>query len=64
MLFRSGTVGNGLATALKEETQREAALITFLVTASGLTMMSIGSAFWGLLAGLLASVVLSYRPAD
>ena len=59
-----GTVGNGLATALKEETQREAALITFLVTASGLTMMSIGSAFWGLLAGLLASVVLSYRPAD
>lgn len=49
-----GTIGNGLAAALGDETQREAALITFLVTASGLTLWSIGSAFWGLVAGLAA----------
>jgi benzoate membrane transport protein len=49
-----GTIGNGLATALREDGTREAALVTFLVTASGLTLWSIGSAFWGLVAGLLA----------
>ena len=31
----------------------EAALITFMVTASGLTLFSIGSAFWGIVAGVL-----------
>jgi benzoate membrane transport protein len=49
-----GTIGNGLASALREDGTREAALVTFLVTASGLTLWSIGSAFWGLVAGLLA----------
>jgi benzoate membrane transport protein len=52
-----GTIGNGLATALREDGTREAALVTFLVTASGLTLWSIGSAFWGLVAGLLALAV-------
>ncbi len=47
-----GTIGNGLAGALHEEKEREAALITFLVTASGLAMFGIGSAFWGLLFGM------------
>lgn len=49
-----GTIGNGLFTALRDETQREPALITFLVTASGITLFGIGSAFWGLIAGTLA----------
>ena len=49
-----GTIGSGLAAALGDESQREAALVTFLVTASGLTLWSIGSAFWGLVAGLIA----------
>jgi benzoate membrane transport protein len=48
-----GTIGNALATALAGEAERDAALVTFLVTASGLTIASIGSAFWGLAAGLL-----------
>lgn len=47
-----GTIGNGLAGALHDEREREAALITFLVTASGLTMFGIGSGFWGLMFGL------------
>jgi benzoate membrane transport protein len=49
-----GTIGNGLAAALKDDDTREAALITFVMTASGVTLWSIGSAFWGLVAGLLA----------
>ncbi|MEP7327880.1 MAG: benzoate/H(+) symporter BenE family transporter [Betaproteobacteria bacterium] len=53
-----GTIGNGLATALAHDTQREPALITFLVTASGVSLFGIGSAFWGLVAGVLALVVL------
>ena len=56
-----GTIGNGLATAVLEEQNREAAIITFLITASGVSMLGIGSAFWGLLGGLLAMAVLSRR---
>lgn len=53
-----GTIGNSLAAALREEQDREPALITFLVTASGLTLGGIGSAFWGLLAGVAVLLVL------
>lgn len=53
-----GTIGNGLATALARDTQREPALITFLVTASGVSLFGVGSAFWGLVAGVLALLVL------
>ena len=49
-----GTIANSLAGALADEGEREAALITFLVTASGLTLGGIGSAFWGLVIGLAA----------
>lgn len=53
-----GTIGNGLATALKDESQREPALITFLITASGVSQFGIGSAFWGLTAGALSTLML------
>jgi len=53
-----GTIGNSLATALREEAEREPALVTFLVTASGLSLAGIGSAFWGLLAGVVTLLVL------
>jgi benzoate membrane transport protein len=56
-----GTIAGGLATAMKDETQREPALITFLVTASGFTLGGIGAAFWGVVAGLIALVVLQPR---
>ncbi|WP_280513442.1 benzoate/H(+) symporter BenE family transporter [Laribacter hongkongensis] len=55
-----GTIGNGLAAALRDEHDREAALVTFLVTASGLTVMGIGSAFWGLVAGAVTLPLLHY----
>lgn len=49
-----GTIGGALAAALKDESDREPALITFLVTLSGVTVAGIGSAFWGVVAGVLA----------
>ena len=52
------TIGNGLAAALRDENQREPALVTFLVTASGVTLAGVGSAFWGLVAGVGTLLVL------
>ena len=57
-----GSIGGGLAVALKEDATREAALITFLVTLSGLSLAGIGSAFWGVVAGALALFVQQWRP--
>ena len=56
-----GTIGSGLAAALKDETHREAATITFLVTLSGVVIAGVGSAFWGVVAGALAIFVQQYR---
>jgi len=56
-----GTIGSGLALAVRYETHREAALITFLVTLSGVTIAGVGSAFWGVVAGALALFVQQYR---
>ena len=53
-----GTLGNSLASALGEEDGREAALVTFLVTASGLSLFGVGAAFWGLVAGVVVRVAL------
>ncbi len=55
-----GSIGAGLHTALKDEAHREAALITFLVTLSGVVLGGIGSAFWGVAAGALALFVQQY----
>ena len=52
-----GTIGNSLAGALHDEDGREAALLTFLITASGMSLLGIGSAFWGLVFGLAAHLI-------
>ncbi len=54
-----GTIGASLHAALHDEHQREAALLTFLVTASGLSLLGVGSAFWGLVVGVL--VMMCYQ---
>jgi benzoate membrane transport protein len=46
-----GTIGGSLHQALHSEAERDAAIVTFLLTASGATLAGIGSAFWGLVAG-------------
>ncbi|MOA01215.1 Inner membrane protein YdcO [compost metagenome] len=55
-----GTMGGSLFQALQHETERDAALVTFLVTASGVTLLGIGSAFWGLIAGGICYAVFSH----
>lgn len=55
------TIGNGLAAAVHDPQEREPALITFLVTASGVSAFQIGSVFWGMVAGLLALAITRRR---
>jgi len=57
------TIGNALASALQAPAEREAAMVTFLITLSGVVIGGVGSAFWGLLAGALALAVQHYRPS-
>ena len=59
-----GTIGGGLAVAVRDEHHREAALITFLVTLSGVVVVGIGSAFWGVVAGALALLIQQFGRAD
>ncbi|MGM9513127.1 benzoate/H(+) symporter BenE family transporter [Roseateles sp. DB2] len=56
-----GTIAGGLSAALKDEAHRDAAILTFLVTLSGLKLAGIGSAFWGVVAGALALMVQRLR---
>ena len=55
------TVANALNTALQDSSEREAAIITFLVTLSGVVIAGIGSAFWGMLAGVCAMLIQKAR---
>ena len=55
-----GTIANALHVALRDEAHREAALITFLVTLSGVVIGGVGAAIWGVLAGAAALFVQQY----
>ena len=59
-----GTISSGLVSALADEKHREAAIITFLVTLSGLVIAGVGSAFWGVVAGTLALFVQNLWRSD
>ncbi len=48
-----GSLANALSIAIAEPVHRMAATVTFAVTASGVTALGIGAAFWGLVAGLV-----------
>jgi len=54
-------IATALATAMARPDDREAALITFLVTASGMSLLGLSAAFWGLLFGIAAHLLLSPR---
>ncbi|WP_285111875.1 benzoate/H(+) symporter BenE family transporter [Leclercia adecarboxylata] len=53
-----GTIGGSLHQALHNEAERDAAIVTFLLTASGATLAGIGSALWGLVAGGICYALL------
>ncbi|WP_208613172.1 benzoate/H(+) symporter BenE family transporter, partial [Pantoea wallisii] len=55
------TLAGSLQCALAEPPQRDSAIIAFLITASGVSLLGIGSAFWGLAGGMLAHLLLSPR---
>jgi benzoate membrane transport protein len=60
-----GAIMGGLSAAMAVEKEREAALVTFLVTASGMTFLGLGAAFWGLVVGLVAHLALrEWRPRE
>jgi len=54
-----GSLSAAIVAALSDKEQREAAAITFLFSASGLSFAGVGGAFWGLLAG--SCMVLAMR---
>lgn len=53
-----GAIVGSLVNAVNEVDHREASIITFLATASGMTLWGLGSAFWGVVIGGLAYVLL------
>lgn len=54
-----GTIAGSLHRALLEDAHREAAIVTFLLTASGVSFFGIGSAFWGLAGGIMTWGILA-----
>ena len=56
-----GTIGSSLHTALQQDEAREAALLTFIITASGISLLGVGAACWGLLVGVILHQVNQRR---
>ncbi len=56
-----GTISGALATAMRDEAHRDAAGLAFLVTLSGVSMLGVGSAFWGVVVGMVALAVRQWR---
>jgi len=56
-----GALITSVVNALEEPAHRVAAIVTFLIVASGIVVAGIGSAFWGLLAGGIVFVWLGWR---
>lgn len=53
-----GAITTGLVGVANDEKSRDASVLTFLVTASGMSFLGLGAAFWGLVIGGLAYLVL------
>jgi benzoate membrane transport protein len=58
-----GTLGTSIHESLQATEHREAALVTFLATASGMSLLGVGSAFWGLVLGGACHAILRLRPS-
>jgi len=56
-----GTIGHNIALAFHDIEEREAALMTFLFSASGVQFLGIGSAFWGLIFGVIVMLVFKFK---
>ena len=59
-----GTISSSLSAALLQESERIPAMITLITTASGVALWGIGSAFWGLVLGVLALLIQHYSTSS
>jgi len=58
------SLASALATSLASEDNRLPAIVTLVTTASGVTVLGVGGAFWGLIAGIALQLILRrWRPA-
>lgn len=56
-----GAISTNINIAMRDDTQRESALITFLATASGMHFLGLSSVFWGICIGMIAHFVLTKK---
>lgn len=56
-----GAIATNISVAMKNDGQRDAALITFLASASGMHFLGLSSVFWGICIGVIAHFILSPR---
>ena len=56
-----GAIATNISVAMRNENQRDAALITFLATASGMHFLGLSSVFWGICIGVIAHFILTPR---
>lgn len=54
-----GAIATNISVAMKNDSQRDAALITFLATASGMHFLGLSSVFWGICIGIIAHFILT-----
>lgn len=54
-----GSISSSLSSSMNEDSQKESALITFLVTISGISIAGVGAPFWGLIAGIATNYILT-----
>ncbi|VAX45295.1 Inner membrane protein YdcO [Acinetobacter calcoaceticus] len=58
-----GAIATNISVAMRNDSQRDAALITFLATASGMHFLGLSSVFWGIFIGVIAHFILTPRSA-
>ncbi|QSB54694.1 benzoate/H(+) symporter BenE [Acinetobacter calcoaceticus] len=56
-----GAIATNISVAMRNDSQRDAALITFLATASGMHFLGLSSVFWGICIGVIAHFILTPR---
>lgn len=56
-----GAIATNITIAMKDDEQRDAALITFLATASGMSFLGLSSVFWGIVIGMVAHYILTKK---
>lgn len=56
-----GAISTNIFAAMRNEAHRDAALLTFLATASGMQFLGLSSVFWGIFIGIIAHLILTPR---